>query len=73
MEDEIRTYCGNVLERLRACRSREVAILLKQQMCGEISQRCQSEVIRNTLERYVDKQVDEIFDQNGNNRYLEAL
>jgi hypothetical protein len=73
MEDEIRTYCGNVAERLRACRNREVAIMLKQQMCKEMSQRCQSEMIRNTLERYVDKLVEETFDQNGNNSYLEAL
>jgi hypothetical protein len=73
MEDEIRKYCGNVVERLRACRSREVAVLLKQQMCDEMSQHCQSEMIRNTLARYVDKLVEETFDQNGNNRYLEAL
>lgn len=73
MEEEIRKYCGNVVARLRACRSREVAVLLKQQMCDEMSQRCQSEMIRNTLERYVDKLVEETFDQNGNNKYLEAL
>jgi len=72
MEDEIRTYCGNVAERLRACRDREVAILLKQQMCNEMSQRCQSDMIRNSLERYVDKLIEEIFDLNGNNKYLEA-
>ncbi len=73
MESEIiiKKYCGNVPERIKACRSREVAELLRDRMCSELSIGCYSTMINNALRDYVNKLINETFDKNGKNIYLE--
>lgn len=67
----IRQHCGDIRERLIACRSRSVAIVLKDRLCNELQGACVSSIIKNVLEVHVDRLIDEIFDSNGKNKFLE--
>jgi len=69
-ENEIQRVCGNIKERVRACRSRQVAEMLKEKMCRELSRQCKSEIILNLLSQNVDKLIAETFDNSGNNLKL---
>lgn len=64
--------CGNIKERLLACRSKNVAFALKDRLCSELKLNCQSNMVNNVLNEHVDQLIQEIFDQNGKNKYLEA-
>lgn len=69
--DEITKYCGDVRERIRACRYRPVAEMLKERLCDELSLNCHSELIQSELLRYIDDLIIETFDEQGNNKFLE--
>jgi len=69
-ENEIQRLCGDIKERVRACRSRHVAEMLKDKMCTELSRQCKSEIILNLLSQNVDKLIAETFDDSGNNLKL---
>lgn len=67
----IKKYCGNVEERIRSCRSRAIAESLADRLCFEVNQNCKSDMVQNVLKSYVSRLVNDIFDQNGRNKYLE--
>ena len=67
----IKKHCGDISERIRACRTKKIADLLKDQICVELQKECPSEMVRNIMHNHVDKIIKEIFDEAGNNIYLE--
>ncbi|MDZ7316222.1 MAG: hypothetical protein ONA69_05685 [candidate division KSB1 bacterium] len=69
--DIIRHYCGDIRARLAACRNRSVAMALKERLCQELDAHCVSSMIKNVLVRNVEQIMDELFDQDGNNKLLE--
>ena len=71
-DETIQHYCGNIRERLLACKSVKVARALKERLCSELNLNCASEMVHNVLMANVDKMISDIFDQDGKNRYLEA-
>jgi len=68
----IQEHCGDIIERIRACRSRAIAEQLRERLCGEVAQRCPSPLVQNVLLRHVDRIIAETFDENGDNKFLEA-
>jgi len=71
MDNRIVKYCGNIEERIRACHNREIAIALKKRLCQELDMNCKSAVVHNVLRDYADKIIQNTFDRNGKNIYLE--
>ena len=71
-EDIIRRVCGDVEQRLRACRSRQVAEMLKDKLCQELQSECKSEIVQNFLTHHVDRVMNTIFDKEGNNRLIDG-
>ena len=69
-EDIIRRVCGDVEQRLRACRSRQVAEMLKDKLCQELQSECKSEIVQNFLTHHIDRVMNIIFDKDGNNRLI---
>ena len=67
----IRKACGDVEKRIKACRNRKIAGMLKKQLCQELFASCESETIQSFLINYVDSIIDAVFDSNGKNKYLE--
>ena len=64
-------HCGNVEERIKACRSREIAVRLKERLCDELSVHCASDMIKGSLLNFVDKLIERTFDADGHNKTLE--
>lgn len=62
-EDKIRKYCGDIEERIKACRSKEAALMVKRRMCGELKEHCKSEIIYNTLSYRIDRLIHALFDE----------
>ena len=71
-EQTIQKYCGNIRERLLACRTKEIALALKARLCDELGQNCSSHMVTNVLKDHVDQLIREIFNQKGRNTYLEV-
>ena len=67
----IAKQCGDVEQRIKACRSLEIAIRLKERLCDELEANCSSEMIRGTLLNFVDHLISYTFDENGRNKTLE--
>jgi hypothetical protein len=67
----IKTFCGDIEERIRACRSKEIAELLANRVCAEAEKGCKSKMVNGVLKSHIDKLIRKVFDQNGNNKYLE--
>jgi hypothetical protein len=72
IDNVISENCGNIKERLMACRNKNVAFALKDRLCSELQLNCESNMVNNVLNEHVDLLINEIFDQNGNNKFLEA-
>ncbi len=70
-EQTIQKYCGNIRDRIVACRSRSIAIALKKRLCAELQMNCESSMINNVLQEHVDNIIAETFNAQGKNRYLE--
>jgi len=68
----IQKYCGDIQKRISACRTKSVAELLKDRLCNELDQGCQSEMIKNIMRKHVDELIIQVFDQDGKNKKLEA-
>jgi len=68
----IRENCGDVAQRIRACRSRQIALQLRQCLCRELENSCTSPEMKRLLQNHINELITEIFDENGMNRYLEA-
>ncbi len=62
---------GDLELRIRACRSREVALMLSQQIYVEFGKTCKSPMARNLLRRNMNDLIRRTFDKSGNNRFLE--
>jgi hypothetical protein len=73
MTDNVQKYCGDVVARIRACRNKEVALMLSGRICTEFSKNCSSPVVQNLLHKHIDDVIQDTFDRNGKNRYLEVL
>ena len=71
-DETIEKYCGNIRDRLLACRSVNVAYALKDRLCSELQLNCESNMVNNILNAHVDRLITEIFDQDGKNKFLEA-
>ncbi len=69
--DIINKYCGDIGERIRACRSIHIANVLKERLCSELEPNCQSEIVRQVLRRHIDQLIQSTFDDKGRNIYLE--
>ena len=67
----IKQYCGDVEKRLRSCRSQAIAEHLAVRLCTELELNCKSDMVKDVLKRHVNKLIEQIFDKNGNNIYLE--
>ncbi|MBN2355839.1 hypothetical protein JXO59_06985 [candidate division KSB1 bacterium] len=67
----IRTCCGDLQERIHACRSKHIAEQLKDRLCKELSHKCQSEMVHLLLISHIDKIIQETFDEEGRNQFLE--
>ena len=61
-EEIITRVCGNIESRIQACRSRKVALRLKNYICAELEDQCKSEIINNMLSFQVDKLIEDTFD-----------
>lgn len=70
-EQTIQKYCGNIRERILACRSKNVAVALKERLCTELQSNCESNMINNVLQDHVDGIIEQVFDERGKNRFLE--
>ncbi len=70
-EKTIKKYCGDIKDRILACRTRNIAIALKERLCAELEMNCMSSMINNVLNEHVDSIIAEAFDAQGKNRYLE--
>ncbi len=68
----INKNCGNIKERLLACRTKNVAFALKDRLCSELQLNCESHMVNNVLNAHVDRLINEIFDQDGKNKFLEV-
>lgn len=66
----IERVCGNIAERIRACRTRHVAEMLKERLCTELVNQCQSDIIQTLLRQHVDQLIRKTFDASGNNLTL---
>ena len=71
IDDIIKDYCGDIEQRIKACRSRDVAELLKHRLCSELKRNCESTMIKDVLIDHVDKLISKMFEKSGNNKYLE--
>ncbi len=69
--DNINKYCGDIGERIRACRTIHIANVLKDRLCSELEPNCQSEIVRQVLQRHIDQLIKITFDSKGRNIYLE--
>lgn len=69
---KIRQICGDVDQRIAACRTKNIAEMLKSQLCHELDQACESEMIKNLLSAHIDSIITETFNSNGQNKFLEA-
>jgi len=67
----INRYCGNIEERIKACKRRDIAEYLRKQLCFELQENCKSEIVVNVLNNYVNQIINNTFDKNGNNITLE--
>ena len=71
-EEKIKQFCGNIQERISACRSREAALLLKKRMCSELRENCMSEMINNSLSYEVERIIENVFgEDSGRNKHKE--
>jgi hypothetical protein len=68
---DINKYCGNVSERIRACRNAQIAHALKERLCSELASQCPSEMVQQILRRHIDQMIGSTFDRKGRNIYLE--
>jgi hypothetical protein len=69
----IRRYCGDINDRLLACRNKTIAVALKERLCAELKTHCISSMINNVLQEHIDQLISEIFDHDGKNKFLETL
>ena len=70
-EETIKIYCGNIRQRLLACRTKSIALILKERLCEELGKNCTSHMVNNVLKDHVDMMIREIFNEHGYNKYLE--
>ena len=70
-QELIRSHCGDIRQRIRACRSRHIAEQLMERMCGELRMDCPSEMVVSVLSNHVEEIINQTFDENGKNIFLE--
>ncbi|OPZ71906.1 MAG: hypothetical protein BWY83_00922 [bacterium ADurb.Bin478] len=70
MNEKLKQF-GDLMLRIRACRSREVALMLSQQIYAEFGKACKSPMARNLLRQNMNDLIRQTFDKNGKNRFLE--
>jgi hypothetical protein len=69
MNDQIiQKYCGNVEERIRCCRTRQVAEILKALLCRELHSACSDAATSDYLKQKVDLIIHDAFTPDGKNR-----
>ena len=66
-EEKIVRYCGDINDRIKACKSEEAARLLKKRMCRELQENCKSEMIQSVLNYQIDRIIFETFDKPAEN------
>jgi hypothetical protein len=71
MTDDVEIYCSVVETRIRCCRSKEVAAMLTRLIHTELARKSFSMSDQNRLQKRLQDVIEETFDQDGNNRFLE--
>lgn len=66
----IQKYCGNVEERIRACRSRQVAEILKNLLCHDLKNGCSDKATSDYLRKKIDLLIEKSFTRDGKNKYI---
>ena len=61
-EKIISRVCGNIEDRIQACRSKKVAMRLRNYICTELEEQCKSEIINNMLAYQIEKIINDTFD-----------
>lgn len=69
--DIVKKYCGDIRERIHVCRNRHIAEMLRERLCNELDANCHSQVVLAMLRKQIDEIINETFDKNGINVYLE--
>ncbi len=67
----ISKYCGHIEARIRACKNRDIAVLLMKRLCTELEQNCKKAGVMNYLQQEGKRLLASIFDENGNNKLME--
>lgn len=57
----IKKYCGQIEERVAACRDKAVAAYLKQNICSEIKRQTNDQTLLNDISIYIDNLIDARF------------
>ncbi|HPG39771.1 MAG TPA: hypothetical protein PLP19_13480 [bacterium] len=67
----IKKYCGQIEERINACKSRDIAVLLMNRLCAELEQNCKNSNVMEYLQKHVSILITNYFDKNGNQKLME--
>ncbi len=65
-EQIIEKYCGQIEERIDACRDKKVAEYLKQNICLELKRHSNDQFVLNYIETYIDQLIDDRFSDKRN-------
>jgi len=65
-EQIIQRYCNSIEERVLACCDENVAECLKQCLCSEIKRDCNSDIVVQFVQRYVDNLIQARFSSKRN-------
>jgi len=71
-ENLIKKYCGDIEERITACRSRKVAEQLKKFLCAQLKMHCQDEFVNKELKTRLDELINKYFTDDGQNRLIKS-
>jgi predicted GIY-YIG superfamily endonuclease len=66
-EEIISKYCGDIEDRIRACRSKQVAEFLKKHLCSELKQYALNQEITEDLKLKIDNFIQKYFSKDGKN------
>ena len=69
-EEIISKYCGDIEDRIRSCRSKQVAEFLKKYLCGELQQYAANNEVAEDLKLKVDILIQKYFTTDGKNRLI---
>ena len=72
LEEKIVAYCGDLEIRIRSCKRRCIANMLKEQLHYELLQGHAEAELFTRCDKILEKLIENTFDCNGKNKFLEA-